>query len=85
MSLYYGAGINYKLFNEKLGLNLSAVNFHTDYLTVTNHVKVLAFEKTISSSYRFRGIQGSISWNFGKLSENVSKKTGVTHDDLLGK
>jgi len=26
----------------------------------------------------------SLSWNFGKLTENVSKKKGVNNDDLIG-
>jgi hypothetical protein len=32
----------------------------------------------------FRGIALSLSYNFGKLTENVSKKKGVNNDDLIG-
>jgi hypothetical protein len=32
----------------------------------------------------FRGLSFSLSWNFGKLTENVSKKKGVNNDDLIG-
>ena len=31
----------------------------------------------------FRALSASITWNFGKLSESVSKKKGVTNDDQL--
>ena len=32
-----------------------------------------------------RGAVLSLTYNFGKLSENVSKKQGVNNDDLLSK
>jgi len=27
----------------------------------------------------------ALTWNFGKLTENVSKKKGVNNDDILNK
>jgi hypothetical protein len=32
-----------------------------------------------------RGAVLALTWNFGKLTENVSKKKGVNNDDILTK
>lgn len=32
----------------------------------------------------YRGISAGLSWNFGKLKENVSKKKGVNNVDQIG-
>jgi len=85
LNIYYGIGVNYKFLKDKLTVNLSAVNLHTDYYTQKTVFEDSNFKRTTEYSYPYRGLQCSISWSFGKLSENVSKKRGVNNDDLLSK
>jgi outer membrane receptor protein involved in Fe transport len=85
LNFYYGIGVNHKFLKDKLTVNLSAVNLHTDFFTQRNVFEDNNFKRTTDYSYLYRGLQCSISWSFGKLSENVSKKRGVTNDDLLSK
>ncbi|MBC7949594.1 MAG: TonB-dependent receptor [Chitinophagaceae bacterium] len=84
LNLWYGLNVGYKLFKEKLTVSVGATNFlqkEWDYKLVTNDP---AFRYSSTSTMPFRGISVSVGWNFGKLTENVSKKKGVTNDDLLG-
>jgi hypothetical protein len=83
-NLWYGLNAGYKLFKEKLTISIGMTNFHSkfwDYKMVTRDP---AFQYTSTSTMPFRGFSASINWNFGKLTENVSRKKGVSNDDLLG-
>lgn len=83
LNLWYGIGAGYKFFNEKLTATLGLSNFfekERDFSTVTRDP---AFEFTSTSTMPFRGFSIALSWSFGKLTENVSKKKGVSNDDLL--
>ena len=84
LNIWYGAGFGYKLFKEKLTISLMASNFFQktrDFKLVTTDPN---FTSTSISTMPFRGLALNLSWNFGKLTENVSKKKGVNNDDLLG-
>ncbi|GAA4318400.1 TonB-dependent receptor domain-containing protein [Flaviaesturariibacter amylovorans] len=84
MNLWYGLGVGYKLFNEKINVNLGLASFlekRRDWVTIT---KDPAFETRSVSNAPFRGLSVAVSWNFGKMTENVSKKKGVSNDDLVG-
>lgn len=84
LNLWYGINAGYKLFKEKLTISVGALNFlqkEFDYKLVT---KDPAFTYTSTSTMPFRGFTVSINWTFGKLTENVSKKKGVSNDDLIG-
>ncbi len=84
LNVWYGTGMGYKFFKEKLTVSLMAANFlkkYWDYRMVTTDPN---FQTTSVTTMPFRGIALSVNWNFGKLTENVSKKKGVTNDDLLG-
>jgi hypothetical protein len=84
LNIWYGSGIGYKFFNEKLTTSLMASNFfqeNRDYRMITTDP---SFQTTSVTTMPFRGIALSLTWNFGKLTENVSRKKGVTNDDLLG-
>lgn len=84
LNIWYGTGIGYKFFKEKLTTSLMASNFlqeNRDWRMVTTDPN---FQTISSTTMPFRGIALSISWNFGKMTENVSKKKGVNNDDLLG-
>jgi outer membrane receptor protein involved in Fe transport len=84
LNIWYGTGAGYKLFKEKLTISLMATNFlqkYRDYKMVTTDPN---FQTTSINTLLMRGMAISINWNFGKLTENVSKKKGVNNDDLLG-
>ena len=84
LNIWYGTGLGYKLFKEKLTVSVSASNFfqeERDYKLITRDP---AFEYTSVTTMPFRGLSFSLTWNFGQLKENVSKKKGVTNDDLIG-
>lgn len=84
LNLWYGISAGYKLFKEKLTISAGLTNFlqkEWDYKLVTNDP---AFTYTSTTTMPYRGLSLSISWNFGKLTENVSKKKGVNNDDLIG-
>lgn len=85
INLYYGIGAGYKFFKEKLTITLQIVNLHTDYFTQRTSSEDVNFKRISDFSYQFRGLQLNLGWSFGKLSENVSKKRGVTNDDLIAK
>ena len=84
-STWYNLVFNYKVFKEKLNISLRTVNYFEktrDYRTI---VKDPNFTTTNISKQIRRGAVLSLTYNFGKLSENVSKKKGVNNDDLLSK
>ena len=85
LTFWHNVAFNYKLFNNKINLSLRAVNYYEkthDYKTV---IKDPNFYSTNITSLRRRAGVLVVSWNFGKLTENVSKKKGVNNDDLLTK
>lgn len=68
-----------------LNISLRTVNYFEkthDYITI---VKDPNFAPTNRSRKIRRGAVLSLTYNFGKLSENVSKKQCVNNDDLLNK
>ncbi len=84
--IYYGMGVNYKLMKDKLAITLSARNLlNREDSMPTNIFEDNNYKRTTATSYPDRIVKCSITWSFGKLSENVSRKRGVTNDDLLGK
>lgn len=84
LNIWYGLGIGYKVMKEKVTVSVGLANFFEkdrDYKLVT---KDPVFQYTSTSTMPFRALSMNLSWNFGKLTENVSKKKGVSNDDLLG-
>ena len=78
--------MNYKLLKDKLTLTVSARNLLNKEDTMPKNVfEDNNFKRTTAFSYPDRTLNCSLSWSFGKLSENVSKKRGVHNDDLLAK
>lgn len=81
----YGVGARYQLFKNKVTLSAYGNNlFNKDGL----FKRITLFEDAAITRIRtqyvlFRGIGLNISWNFGKLSDGVSKKRGVSNTDLL--
>jgi outer membrane receptor protein involved in Fe transport len=82
---WHNVALNYKLFKDKLLISLRAVNYYEknrSYKTVT---KDQHFYNTNTTTQIRRGGVLVLTWNFGKLTENVSKKKGVNNDDMLSK
>jgi outer membrane receptor protein involved in Fe transport len=84
LNLWYGINAGYKMFNEKLTLSVGIANFMSKEWDYRLQTIDPAFTYTSTSTMPFRGLSFSIGWNFGKMTENVSKKKGVTNDDLIG-
>jgi hypothetical protein len=84
-AIWYGAGTSYKLLNNKLTVSVNGSNFITKSRKLMskssddNFLDINYWENIV------RSITISLRWNFGKLSENVSRKRGVVNDDLNGK
>ncbi len=81
---WYGLGMGYRMFNEKLTVTLNAANFLQEYFDYIYTVNDPLFKTQYINTQPYRGIALSFTWNFGKLTENVSKKKGVNNDDLIG-
>lgn len=83
-NVWYGTGVGYKFLDEKLTVNLSVVNFLSKEFDYKFTMKDKNFSTRYVNTQPFRGLSLGVTWNFGKLSENVSKKKGVNNDDLIG-
>ncbi len=84
-STWYNLAFNYKVFKDKLNISIRAVNFFEkdrSFETITRDMNF--YTSNINTRVR-RGVVLSLTFNFGKLTESVSKKQGVTNDDLLSK
>lgn len=84
-STWHNVAFNYKVFKNKVNISLRTVNYFEkthDYKTIT---KDKNFYNTNTTRQIRRGAVLALTWNFGKLTENVSKKKGVNNDDLLTK
>lgn len=81
---WYGINFGYKMFNEKLNVSAGVNNFLWKTFDWKMTMTDPNFRTETISTFPFRGLALSVGWNFGKLTENVSKKKGVTNDDLVG-
>ncbi len=82
---WHNVAANYKIFKNKVNISLRAVNYFEkthDFKTVTKDENF--YSTNINTQIR-RGAVLALTWNFGKLTENVSKKKGVNNDDILTK
>lgn len=82
-NLWYGISAGYKFFNEKVTASIGLSNFFQKERTweLTTVDPSFLYKSTFTSPFRAMAL--SLAWNFGKLSESVSKKKGVNNDDLL--
>jgi hypothetical protein len=84
-NIWHNFAFNYKILKEKVLISLRGVNVYEktrDFKTVTKDRNF--YSENIITQIR-RGVVLAVTWNFGKLSENVSKKKGVTNDDQLSR
>lgn len=82
---WYNVAVNYKMFNEKFTISVRGVNFFEKDRDFKNVIRDANFYSTNINTRIRRGGVLALTYNFGKLTENVSKKKGVTNDDLLKK
>ena len=82
---WHNVALNYKVFKNKVNISLRAVNYFEkthDFKTITKDEN---FYSTNINTQPRRAVVLALTWNFGKLTENVSKKKGVSNDDILTK
>lgn len=84
LNTWYGLNFGYKMFKEKLNVSVGAAGFFEKERHWRVYIKDPNFETISTSTFPFRGLAMALTWNFGKLTENVSKKKGVNNDDLIG-
>lgn len=80
----YNAGSNIKFLNNKLTLTININNFLMKDVNWHSEFNDKNF-RTVSKNIRpARSANIGLRWNFGKLTENVSRKRGINNDDLKG-
>ncbi|RYY54906.1 MAG: TonB-dependent receptor, partial [Chitinophagaceae bacterium] len=78
----YNASTSYKLFKNKITIAVSANNFFTKYFSYISRSSDVNFKLYSENRNLQRSVNMSVRWNFGKLSESVSRKRGINNDDL---
>ena len=82
---WHNVAFNYKIFKNKINVSLRAVNYTEKTHDFKNITKDKNFYRTDITRQPRRAAVLALTWNFGKLTENVSKKKGVNNDDILTK
>jgi hypothetical protein len=80
---FYAFNLGYKVFKQKLTITASATNFLEEKRTMTFKTENEFFLTENMNTSPFRNFGLSLSYNFGRLKENVSKKKGVNNDDQV--
>jgi hypothetical protein len=76
---FYQFNFAYKFLKDQLNVN----NFHDPYLCFVTETENPAFRMVSTNLSPYRVIYFGVTYNFGKLKESVSKKKGVTNEDLV--
>jgi hypothetical protein len=80
---FYQVNFGYKLFKEKLAVTMNVNNFHKKYMRYRNEAENPGFLIISNNFTPYRVIYFGATYSFGKLKESVSKKKGVSNDDLV--
>ncbi|MDB5230871.1 MAG: hypothetical protein JWN76_1676 [Chitinophagaceae bacterium] len=80
---FYQVNFGYKFMHEKLSVTMNVNNFHSRYIDFRSVTEDPNFRIVSDNFNAYRVIYFGATYNFGKLKENVSKKKGVTNDDLV--
>jgi hypothetical protein len=80
---FYSFNFAYKVFKQKLTITANITNFFEEkrkfvFLTENDY-----FITKNTNTVLFRNFGLALSYSFGRLKENVSKKKGVTNDDQV--
>jgi hypothetical protein len=84
-STWYNFSFAHKFINNKLNVSLRVLNVFQKTFDFTTTTRDPNFTTINTNQQIRRGLALALSWNFGKLTENVSKKKGVVNDDQLVK
>ena len=80
---FYAFNFIYKVFKEKLTITASSTNFLKKERTLLSKTENQSFVTENIATIPFRNFGLALSYSFGKLKENVSKKKGVNNDDQV--
>ena len=80
---FYGFSFIHKLFKDKMTLTASVTNFLEEKRKLTSITENENFITENRNRVAFRNFGLALSYNFGRLKENVSKKKGVNNDDQV--
>jgi hypothetical protein len=83
VNYFYGFNFIFKVFKEKMNLNASVTNFFEQDRKLQFLTENQSFNSESVNTIPFRNFGLALSYNFGKLKENVSKKKGVNNDDQV--
>ncbi len=81
--VFYNLSASYKILKERMTIGLVTNRIFEKYGILKSYVKDQNFSTESVFKFPVRVIGVSLTWNFGKLKENVSKKKGVSNDDVL--
>jgi len=81
----YGLSSQYKFWGNKMVAAIAFRNFFMKdgYLKRVSTFDDYNFNRQEERFIPFRFISLNLTWSFGKLNDNVSKKKGVQNNDLL--
>lgn len=85
VSPWHNVSFNYKVFKNKVNISLRAVNYFEKTLGFKNITEDKNFYNTNVTRVPRRAAVLSLTWTFGKLTEDVSRKKGVSNDDVQGR
>ncbi|RYY47268.1 MAG: TonB-dependent receptor [Chitinophagaceae bacterium] len=80
---FYGFNFIYRMFKQKLTATASFTNFFEKERTMTSHTENQNFITENVNTAPFRNFGLALTYSFGRLKENVSKKKGVENDDAV--
>jgi hypothetical protein len=80
---FYGFNFAYKVFNQKLTITATITNFLETNRKLTFLTENENFTTRNTNTNPFRNFGLALSYSFGRLKENVSKKKGITNDDQV--
>lgn len=79
---WHNVAFNYKIFKNKINISLRAVNVYEKYREFKTITQDKNFYSVSINRQPRRAAVLALTWNFGKLTENVSRKKGVSNDDI---
>ncbi len=79
----YQVNVGYTLIKDKLSGTVNFNNFLQKDFNNKTYVQTNAFEQVNGNISPYRVTYFGLTYKFGRLKENVSRKKGVNNDDLL--
>ena len=80
---FYSFNFAYKVFHQKLTITATMTNFLEEKRKFTYLTENDYFVTSNTQNNLFRNFGFALSYTFGRLKENVSKKKGITNDDQV--